>query len=214
MLNLKILVGSTRPGRSADLVLPWVLARARSHGAFDVEVVDLRDWPLPPFQEHAGSIGDINDPTYSDPIVRRWNQKMREADALLVVTPEYLHSIPGTLKNALDSVFVSFALRHKPLAVVGYSIGIAAGVRAVEHLMDVAIESEMVPLRDTVLIAKVATAFDGKHAPIDPMSEVAMTVMLDDLAWWGDLLAKARADGELPPATFRVRAAMAELGHS
>jgi len=214
MLNLKILVGSTRPGRSADLVLPWVLARARSHGAFDVEVIDLRDWPLPPFQEHAGSIGDINDPTYSDPIVRRWNQKMREADALLVVTPEYLHSIPGTLKNALDSVFVSFALRNKPLAVVGYSIGIAAGVRAVEHLMDVAIESEMVPLRDTVLIAKVATAFDDQHAPIDPMSEVAMTVMLDDLAWWGDLLAKARADGELPPATFRVRAAMAELGHS
>jgi len=214
MLNLKILVGSTRPGRSADLVLPWVLARASAHGAFDIEVLDLRDWPLPPFQEHAGSIGDINDPTYSDPIVRRWNQKMREADALLVVTPEYLHSIPGTLKNALDSVFVSFALRHKPLAVVGYSIGIAAGVRAVEHLMDVAIESEMVPLRDTVLIAKVATAFDGKHAPIDPMSEVAMTVMLDDLAWWGDLLAKARADGELPPATFRVRAAMAKLGHS
>ncbi|MGA9077192.1 MAG: NAD(P)H-dependent oxidoreductase, partial [Acidimicrobiales bacterium] len=209
MLNLKILVGSTRPGRSADLVLPWVLARASSHGAFDVEVIDLRDWPLPPFQEHAGSIGDINDPTYSDPIVRRWNQKMREADALLVVTPEYLHSIPGTLKNALDSVFVSFALRNKPLAVVGYSIGIAAGVRAVEHLMDVAIESEMVPLRDTVLIARVATAFDDQHAPIDPMSEVAMTVMLDDLAWWGDLLAKARADGELPPATFRVRAAMA-----
>ena len=214
MLNLKILVGSTRPGRSADLVLPWVLARARSHGAFDVEVIDLRDWPLPPFQEHAGSIGDINDPTYSDPIVRRWNQKMREADALLVVTPEYLHSIPGTLKNALDSVFVSFALRHKPLAVVGYSTGIAAGVRAVEHLMDVATESEMVPLRDTVLIARVATAFDGRHAPIDPMSEVAMTVMLDDLAWWGDLLAKARADGELLPATFRVRAAMAELGRS
>jgi NAD(P)H-dependent FMN reductase len=214
MLNLKILVGSTRPGRSADLVLPWVLARASAHGAFDVEVIDLRDWPLPPFQEHAGSIGDINDPTYSDPIVRRWNQKMREADALLVVTPEYLHSIPGTLKNALDSVFVSFALRHKPLAVVGYSSGIAAGVRAVEHLMDVATESEMVPLRDTVLIARVATAFDGRHAPIDPMSEVAMTVMLDDLAWWGDLLAKARADGELLPATFRVRAAMAELGRS
>jgi NAD(P)H-dependent FMN reductase len=214
MLNLKILVGSTRPGRSADLVLPWVLARARSHGAFDVELIDLRDWPLPPFQEHAGSIGDINDPTYSDPIVRRWNQKMREADALLVVTPEYLHSIPGTLKNALDSVFVSFALRHKPLAVVGYSTGIAAGVRAVEHLMDVAIESEMVPLRDTVLLAKVATAFDDQHAPIDPMSEVAMTVMLDDLAWWGDLLAKARADGELPPAAFRVRAAMAKFGHS
>ena len=62
------------------------------------------------------------------------------------MTPEYLHSIPGVLKNAFDSVFVSWALRNKPLAAVAYSIGIAAGVRAIEHLMDVAIESEMVPL--------------------------------------------------------------------
>ncbi len=211
MLKLKIIIGSTRPTRSADLVAPWVIERATAHGAFDVEVLDLRDWDLPMFQEHMGTIGDFNDPTYSTPIVRQWNTKLKEADAVLIVTPEYLHSIPGILKNALDSVFVSFALRNKPLAAVGYSIGIAAGVRAVEHLMHVAIESEMVPLRDTVIIPKVGEAFDAQGAPVDPMAEVAMTIMLDDLAWWGALLAHGRAQGELVPAGFRTRAALAAM---
>jgi NAD(P)H-dependent FMN reductase len=211
MLNLKIIIGSTRPTRAADLVAPWVISRAKDHGAFDVEVLDLRDWPLPIFQEHMGSIGDFADPTYSDPIVRQWNRTLKGADAALIVTAEYLHSLPGVLKNALDSVFVSWALRNKPLAIVGYSIGVSAGVRAVEHLVDVSIESEMVPLRDTVLIPKVQDAFDDRGAPVDPMTDIAMTVMLEDLEWWGNLLVKARAEGELLPGSLRVRAALAAL---
>ncbi len=210
MLNLKIIIGSTRPTRAADRVTPWVIERVGAHDAFDAEVLDLRDWPLPMFQEHVGSIGDFADPTYSDPIVRKWNQTLKAADAVLVVTPEYLHSIPGTLKNAFDSVFVSWALRNKPLAAVGYSGGIAAGVRALEHLMHVAIEAEMVPLRDTVIIPKVESAFDDKGAPIDPMTDAAMTIMLEDLEWWGSLLAKGRAEGELAPGTLRIRAALAK----
>ncbi len=185
MLNLKIIIASTRPTRVADRVAPWVVDQASQHGAFDVEVLDLRDWPLPMFQEHLGTIGDFNDPTYSEPIVREWNRKLKTADALLVVTAEYGHSIPGVLKNAFDSVFVSFALRNKPIAAVAYSIGVAAGVRAVEHLFAVAIESEMVPLRDTVLLAKVDSAFDDKGVPTDFGTRTAMRIMLDDLAWWG-----------------------------
>lgn len=61
------------------------------------------------FSEHMGSTGDINDPTYSEPIVKRWNQKVKEGDAYLVGRPEYNHSVPSVLKNAIDSVFVSFA---------------------------------------------------------------------------------------------------------
>ena len=66
MPKLQVIVGSTRPTRAADLVVPWVVERAQSHGGFDVEVLDLRDWPLPFFQEHMGTIGDLADPTYSD----------------------------------------------------------------------------------------------------------------------------------------------------
>lgn len=212
MLKLKIIIASTRPTRMADRVAPWVVESATSHGAFDVEVLDLRDWPLPMFQEHIGTIGDFNDPMYSEPIVREWNRKLKGADALLVITAEYLHSIPGVLKNAFDNVFVSYALRNKPIAAVGYSIGVAAGVRAVEHLFDVAIESEMVPLRDTVLISRVESAFDDQGVPNDFPMRIAMSIMLDDLAWWGELLSYGRSKGELPPAAFRVRAAMVEAG--
>ncbi len=205
-MKLKIIIGSTRPTRASYRVAPWVVERAKSHGAFDVEVLDLRDWPLPMFQEHMGTIGDFSDPTYSQPIVRQWNLKLKETDALLVVTPEYLHSMPGVLKNAFDSVFVSFALRNKPLASVRYSIGLAAGVRAGEHLIDVAIESEMVPLRDTVLIPKVDTAFDDRGVPLDRHDGHARRPGLV-----GRPAGPRTRPGELAPGGFRVRAAMAKL---
>jgi NAD(P)H-dependent FMN reductase len=211
MPKLQIIVGSTRPGRAADQVTPWVIDRTRAHGGFDVEVLDLRDWPLPIFAEHWGSIGDFNDPTYSAPIVRRWNRKIKEADAYLVITPEYNHSVPGVLKNALDSVFVSFAFRNKPLVAVGYSGGISGGVRAIEHLAQIAIEAEMVPLRTAVVIPQVAEAFDKAGTPVNPVAEVSLGIALDDLEWWTEVLKAARAKGQLPPAVFRIQAAAATV---
>ena len=216
MSKLHIIVASTRPTRAADLVAPWVVKRARAHDAFDVEVIDLRDWSLPMFAEHLGTIGDFNDPTYSEPIVKAWNNKIKEADAFIVITPEYNHSLPGVLKNAIDNVFLSFGFRNKPMAAVGYSAGIAAGVRAVEHLAQVVIEAEGVPLRSGVLIPNVASAFDDNGEAVDLAASVNLDVMLDDLAWWSTVLDKARADGELIPGGFRARAALAaaQAAHS
>jgi NAD(P)H-dependent FMN reductase len=207
--KLQIIIGSTRPTRAADRVAPWVIGRAKAHGGFDVEVLDLRDWPLPMFREHLGSIADFQDPTYSESIVKRWNQKIKEADAYIVVTPEYNHSIPGVLKNAIDSVFVSFAFRNKPLAAVGYSGGIAGGVRAIEHLAQIAIEAELVPLRTSVIIPQVVQAFDANGNPINPLTDISLRVALDDLAWWAAALMQARAGGQLQPAALRVQAAAA-----
>lgn len=206
MSKLQVIVGSTRPTRSADRVVPWVVRRASAHGAFEVELLDLRDWPLPMFGEHAGTIGDFNDPTYSDPIVKRWNQKVREGDAYLVVTPEYNHSVPGVLKNAIDSVFISFALRNKPVSVVSYSGGIAGGTRAIEHFAHIAIETEMVPLRNSVIIPYVTDAFSEDGEPTNPLTDVSLTIVLEDLAWWSTALERARAAGELTPGAFRFRA--------
>jgi NAD(P)H-dependent FMN reductase len=211
MLKLQIIIGSTRPTRAADLVAPWVIDRAGAHGGFEVEVLDLRDWPLPMFSEHMGSIGDINDPTYSEPIVKRWNQKVKEGDAYLVVTPEYNHSVPGVLKNAIDSVFISFAFRNKPVAAVGYSGGVGAGIRAIEHLAQIAVEAEMVPLRTGVVIPQVTEAFDSLGAPRNPVTEISLKIVLDDLAWWASALARTRDEGQLPPAAFRIQAAAAAV---
>jgi NAD(P)H-dependent FMN reductase len=209
MQKLQIIVGSTRPTRAAERVFPWVIERASNHGAFDVELLDLRDWQLPFFQEHMGTIGDFADPTYSDPLVKAWNNKLAEGDAYLIVTAEYNHSVPGQLKNAIDSVFVSWALRNKPIGFVGYSVGIAAGTRAVEHLALIAIETEAVPLRNTVLIPFVADAFGDDGRPANRATEIALSITLDDLAWWSTVLTRARAEGELPPGTLRARAAAA-----
>jgi NAD(P)H-dependent FMN reductase len=209
MTKLLIIVGSTRPGRSADAVVPWVVRSAREHGAFDVEVADLRDWPLPHFAEHFGTIGDLNDPTYSDPAVKAWNNKVKEADAFIVITPEYNHSVPGVLKNAIDTVWLSFGFRNKPIGSVGYSGGIGGAIRAIEHLAHIFVEAEAVPVRNTVVLPQVREAFDESGEPTSPMSGAAMGVLLDDLAWWSAALEKARTEGELIPGSFRVRAAVA-----
>ena len=88
MLSLKIIIGSTRPARAADHAVPWVTGLAKRHSAFTVEVLDLRDWPLPFFAETFATVGDPRNPTYSDPVVKRWNQRIAEGDAYLFITPE------------------------------------------------------------------------------------------------------------------------------
>jgi NAD(P)H-dependent FMN reductase len=209
MSKLLVIVGSTRPTRSADLVLPWLTGKVSEHEAFDAEIVDLRDWPLPIFAEHFGTIGDFSDPTYSEPLVKAWNDKIKSADAFVIVTPEYNHSVPGGLKNAIDTVWVSFGFRNKPVAFVGYSGGQGGAIRAIEHLAHVFIEAEAVPIRNSVVIPHVRDAFDADGRPKNPIANAAAGIMLDDLAWWAATLEKARAEGELPPGSFRLQAALA-----
>jgi NAD(P)H-dependent FMN reductase len=204
MLKLKVIVGSTRAGRGADRILPWLVARAGADGRFDVDVLDLRSWALPMFTETVGTLGDPRNPSYSQPTVADWNRTIGEGDAFLFVTPEYNHSIPAVLKNAIDTVFLSFAFRNKPAATVAYSGGRIAGARAVEHLALIAVEAEMVPLRNAVLIPTVQQAFNPDGSPRDPDTEAAADVLLDDLAWWADALRQARSRGELPPRAFRT----------
>jgi NAD(P)H-dependent FMN reductase len=204
-LNLKIIIGSTRETRSAEAVAPFVERVARAHGDFDVEVLDLRDWPLPLFQEHAGTILDISNPTYSEPIVKAWNDKIKEADAFIFVTPEYNYAIPGVLKNAIDNVFLSYGFRNKPVLPVAYSVGAVGGARAVLSLTSIALETEMHLLRMAVLIGNVGQAFEDGE-PINPATRATLDVGLEDLAWWGSALKTARVNGQHLPGNARVQA--------
>ena len=207
MLKVQVIIGSTRDGRNSDAVYRWLLPLAQSRSAFDIETLDLRDWPLPFFQETIATVGDFGDPSYSDPIVRRWNDKIGQADAFIIVTPEYNRSVPAVLKNAIDSVFFSFRFRQKAVAFVGYSLGMTAGARAVEHLTQIMVETEAVPVRTATLIPLVTAAFDDTGSPRDRALDVTANVMLDDLAWIGSALKVARSAGQLAPASLRIRAA-------
>jgi len=202
-LHLQLILGSTREGRAADRILPWLLDRIGSDEAFELELLDLRDWPLPMFQETGQGLAAPGGPAWSDPVVGEWNATVARGDAYLFVTPEYNHSVPGVLKNAIDSVVTTYAFRNKPAAFVGYSGGMIAGARAVEHLAHIAIEAEMAPLRNTVLIGGIRK-WDGSTEPADPVSDTALRIMLEDLAWWGRALRAAREAGELKPARQRT----------
>jgi NAD(P)H-dependent FMN reductase len=206
MLNLKIIIGSTRPGRASDRVTSWIVPLTRAHGAFAVQVADLREWDLPIFGETLATIGDFRDPVFSAPVVKRWNSMIADGDAFLVITPEYNHSVPAVLKNAIDTVFATFAFRTKPVGCVAYSAGIAGGTRAAEHLAQIAIEAEMVPLRNNVIIPFVGAAFGADGQPTDHRANAAAKILLDDLAWWGTTLRQARSAGTLPPAAMRLMA--------
>lgn len=148
-------------------------------------------------------------------ILTRWtvgpdgNRKIEEADGYLFITPEYNHSVPAVLKNAIDSVFLSFAFRNKPAGFVAYSGGPVGGARAVEHPAQIAVEVEMVPLRNTVLLAGVQSAFGPDGNPGNPLTSAALTILLDDLGWWARALANARAAGQLKPGGVRLMAARA-----
>jgi len=104
-------------------------------------------------------------------------------------------------------VFFSFSFRHKPVALVGYSLGVAAGVRAVEHLNQIMLETEALPIRVQTLIPFVAAAFDAEGKMLTPAIDVGATVMLEELAWLGKAMKNARTEGELAPASLRIRAA-------
>jgi NAD(P)H-dependent FMN reductase len=209
MLNVKLIIGSTREGRSADLVSPWVIRSLQARQDLTVEVLDLRNWDLPMFRETFATVGDPHDPTFSSPLVKEWNAKIGSGDAYLFLTPEYNHSVPAVLKNAIDSVFATFGFRNKPFGCVAYSGAIAGGSRAVEHLAHIGIEAEMVPLRNNLLFPRVGDAFDEVGEPKDPMANLVLSIFLDDLVWWGDALRVARERSVLPPAFFRQMAAQA-----
>lgn len=212
-LRTLLIVGSTRPGTTADLVLPWLQRTLEADDRIELHVEDLRNWPLPFFQEDPAAIGNPMDPTYSDPLVGKWNETVKAAEAVIMLTPEYNHSIPPALKNAIDSVFMSGGFRNKPCAFVGYSMSPTGGVRAIEHLIQAVSTLEAMPLRNVVLIGQVAGAFDvqGSGEPTSPVTGVAIQVLIDDLVWWGNALRSARAEGELPPGQFRMMQAMAAL---
>jgi NAD(P)H-dependent FMN reductase len=209
---LKIIMGSTRDGRAGQAVMEWVQRRAESRGDFDVELLDLRDWKLPMFAETLATVGDFSNPTYSELIVRDWNRTIADGDAVIFITPEYNHSFSGEIKNAIDNVFASYALRNKPAGMIAYSGGPVSGARAVEQLALVLLEAEMVPIRNSVLVANVNAAFGENGEPTSRLSDIALTVMLEDLAWWTRVTHHARGEGMLKPGNQRFREMFDDMG--
>ena len=186
MPNIQVIVGSTRPGRAGEKVARWFMHHAEARTDLNVELVDLRDWELPFFdQQMPPMMGG-----YSDPAQQRWAEQVARADGYVLITPEYNHGYPAVLKNALDHLFAEW--NGKPVAFVGYG-GPGGGLRAVEQLRQVVVELEMVPMRQQVAISGVYAAFDQDGHLTNPQGhDRQAAAVLDELTRWSATLAAAR----------------------
>lgn len=193
MLKIAVVISSTRETRFADKPAQWIFDLAKQRDDLEVELVDLRDFDLPFFNEPAS---DAWMPS-SDENAVRWQNKVGEFDGYIFVTAEYNHSITGALKNALDQAYKGWV--RKPAAYVGYG-GVGAA-RAVEQLRLINVELQMVPVRAAVHIGggefmKVSPL--GANGPMSDIEEViapSASGMLDELTWWGNALKTARDAG-------------------
>ena len=163
----------------------WVYALTNSDNRFDAEFVDLRHWKLPYFDYPQSPMSG-----HYPLEVLPWAEKVGGSDAFLIVTPEYNHGYPAVLKSALDAVYPEWG--KKPVAFVGYGSE-GGGARCVEQLRQVAVELQMVPVRESMVVSFPADQFDSLGKPIQPgLHEVAHAI-LDELSFWAESLRTVRA---------------------
>lgn len=192
MLQVKIIVGSTRPGRFSEKVLPWLTDSASARNDMQVEVLDLREHELP-FFDAPMSPAYVQNGEYGSEVVRAWAKKIGEADAYIIIAPEYNHGYTAVLKNALDVVYGEW--NNKTVGFVSY--GSVGGGRVVEQLRQVAVELQMASTRNAVHIQApwflLEENGDLKAGALDGYTD-SLKGMLDQLAWWGNALKEARAE--------------------
>ena len=145
-VKVKVIIGTTRQRRFGDKPAHWICDEARAQPDVEVELLDLRDYPLPFFDEPKSPMW-LNG-QYGNDAVQRWADRIADGDAFIIVTAEYNHGYPAVLKNALDHIYPEWG--NKPVGFVSY--GNAGGARAVEQLRQVVIELQMLPIRSAIHI--------------------------------------------------------------
>lgn len=185
MPKLYVVTVSTRDGRLGPPIADWTVERAKAHGKFDVELVDLREVNLPVFDEP-------EHPRFRKPVhehTKQWAAKIAKADAFVFVTPEYNYGMPPSLLNALT--YLSHEWHYKAAGFVSYG-GVSGGTRSVQMAKEVMTSLKLVPIPEAVSIPFFFKMIaDGKFTPGE-MQDKAVGAMLDELFKWETALKSLR----------------------
>jgi NAD(P)H-dependent FMN reductase len=189
MYNLKVITSTVRPGRKGPIVAKWIAAQAQASGFFNAEVLDLGEINLPVMNEPVHPIMK----QYSHEHTKAWSAKIDEADAFIFVTAEYDYSYPAPLKNALEYLVQEWST--KPAAVVSYSIGAFAGIRAAKELRNDLLSLKCISLAEMVNIPFLDEyiAEDGSFNPNQQIIKATNT-MLPALNKWANGLELIRKE--------------------
>jgi NAD(P)H-dependent FMN reductase len=186
MTKIAIIIGSTRPGRNAEVVAQWVYDLASKRGDAEYELVDLQDFNLPHLDEPVPP----SLKQYSKQHTQDWSAKIASFDGYVFVTPEYNHSTSGALKNAIDFLYQEW--NNKAAGFVSY--GAAGGTRAVEHLRLVMGELQVADVRAQVAFSLYSDFENYRIFKPGAQHEDATNTMLDQLVAWSGALKTLRAN--------------------
>lgn len=184
-IKIQVILGSTRQNRFGDKPAKWIFEKLKAVPEVEAELLDLRDYPLPFFDEPRSPASSGGE--YVLAAGRKWAEKIGEADGYIVVTPEYNHGYPAVLKNALDYVYKEW--NNKPVGFVSY--GVTGGARVVEQLRQVVVELKMVPVRTAVHILAFRTLLDEKGNLKTETLEKNADDMIGQVLWYARILKEA-----------------------
>ncbi len=192
-MKLQIIVGSTRTGRISDRVAQWVANEAGKLEGVEAEVVDLIDYPMAFFDEPVSP--QYNPNRTPSPEVKKWLDKVTEADGYIVVTPEYNRSVTAVLKNAID--YLDFQFAKKPVGIVAH--GSTGGAQAVAQLRGI------IPGVQAITVPPATFFSDGVTKHIDEAGNLsqeiaskpygpltALQTTLKETVWYANALKAAR----------------------
>jgi NAD(P)H-dependent FMN reductase len=198
MLKIQVILGTTRPQRFSDKAASYIMQQAAGYPDLDLELVDLRDYPLPFYDEPVSPVFfDSPNYQYASDVARKWTDKVAGADGYVIVTSEYNHGYPAVLKNALDYVLKEW--KNKAVGFVSY--GNAGGARAVEQLRQVVVELQMFPIRHSLHIPPeiyMAVRNEKVPVPTEPFNPLRtgridrVAVFFNELIWTAQALKAAR----------------------
>ncbi|MHB1086333.1 MAG: NADPH-dependent FMN reductase [Minisyncoccota bacterium] len=188
-LKIKVIIGSTRKNRFGDKPARWIAGLLEKKEGVETEILDLRDYPMPFFDE--AETPNYKSAPYTEPHVAAWTKKIAEADGFIVIAAEYNHGYTAVLKNALD--YVAHEWRDKAVGFVGY--GSALGSRAIEQLRGVVVELQMAPIRYAVHMPFEVVMAGNKGTPESELFSAfdeRAGGMLDQLIAWSMALKTLR----------------------
>jgi len=191
-LRIAVIVGSTRPGRRGAEVADWVVARAQAQVDADIELVDLADYHLPLLDELAPAAHGPDH--YEHAHTKAWAETIDSFDAFIFVTPEYNHSMSGSLKNAIDFLYREW--HNKAAGFVSYGID-AGGSRATEQLRLVMGELQVADVRASVALSLMDDYDDARFAP-RPVQGKRLEMLFDQVIAWGAALKPIREPVGVP----------------
>lgn len=181
-LFIPLLLGTPRKNRESEHVARWVFSKIEQRVDMVTQFFDVCDFELPR-GEYGTEIKDLF-PEWRDAIVR--------ADGLVIVTPEYNHGYPGSMKSVLDLLLREYV--HKAVAFVGVSAGPWGGTRGIEACVPMVRELGLAVTFSDLNFPKVKSKFDDDGNLLDPAYDQRVQDFLDELAWMATTLRWGRAN--------------------